>query len=253
MKWGLPFMVAVAMVGVISPGQRADASQLSPERLDVLDRRGYFTPQFKAATHDLVNARQALAQANADQKTLNLQLPALQQQADETGAKAVALRQELARYDHPEENDFTALQAVVNDPAAKPEDQIVLAQAYVWTYPTSPHEADAQQYLQSAQKKLAGQQQAEKDTEAAREAAHAQQVAKAQAHDLSLVEWRDFLRGMSQDDLVKLLGQPSSTQNGYWFYNGGWINEPEGRPKVGLQINFDAGRVITVDEKPALP
>ena len=253
MKARLLFVAGLTLAGMFSPGQRAGASQLSPERLDVLDRRGYFTPQFKAATYDLVNAQKALAQAQAEQKSLKLQLPGLHQQADEAAAKAVALRQELARYDHPEENDFNALQAALNDSRAKAEDQIILAQAYVWTYPTSPHAAEAQQYLQLVQKKLADRLQAEKDAEAARVAAHAQIVARAQAHDLSLAEWRDLLNGMSQDDLVKLLGQPSSMENGYWFYNGGWVNEPAGRPKVGLQINFDAGRVITIDEKPALP
>src|ERR1700722_11820251 len=127
MKAGLLFVAGLTLAGMFSPGQRAGASQLSPERLDVLDRRGYFTPQFKAATYDLVNAQKALAQAQAEQKSLKLQLPGLHQQADEAAAKAVALRQELARYDHPEENDFNALQAALNDSRAKAEDQIILA------------------------------------------------------------------------------------------------------------------------------
>lgn len=249
------FLVAamLALAGTMPPWEQARADQLSPEKLDVLDHRGYFTPQFKAAIHDLVDARQALAKTTAEKKSLDLQLPGLQRQAAETLAEAVALRQELARYDHPEENDFVALQALFNDPAAKPEDEIVLAQAYVWTYPASPHAAEAQQYLQLVQKKLNDRKQAELAAEAARAAAHAKLVARAQAHDLSLPEWRDFLRGMSEDDLVQMLGQPSSKQDGYWFYTGGWITEPAGRPKIGLQINFEAGRVITVDEKPALP
>ncbi len=44
---------------------------------------------------------------------------------------------------------------------------IALAQAYVWTYPASPHAADAQEYLSAGQKKLADQEKAEKDAEAA--------------------------------------------------------------------------------------
>jgi hypothetical protein len=245
--------VATAVLGVMSAGQRADAGQLSPERLNVLDQRGYFTPEFKQATHALVDAKHALEQASAEQKTLTKQLPGLQQQAAEAAAKAVALRQDLKKYDHPEENDFDALQAAINDAAAKTQDQIILAQAYVWAYPTSPHAADAQQYLTLALKKRADQVQADKDAEAARAAARADLVARAQAHNLSLAEWRGFLRGMSQDDLGKLLGQPSSRDDQYWYYVGGWVNKPDGKPKVGLQINFDAGRVITVDEKPSLP
>jgi hypothetical protein len=211
-----------------APGQ-TDSRQLSPERLDALDRLGCFTPGFKAAAHDLVDSKDALEQARTEQ--------------------------ELAKYEHPEETDFTALQMRMNDAGAKLEDQIAPAQAYVWTYPASPHESEAQQYLQQAQKKLADQRQAEKDAEAAREAAHAKLVQRAQARDLSLGEWRDFLRGMSQDDLVKLLGRPASTsqEGNDWIYAGAWILDPTTHQKVGMEINFNAGRVLSLDEKPPPP
>ena len=81
----------------------------------MLDQRGYFTPGFKAAVHDLVNARQALQKASEEQDELAKELPDLQSQAAEAEAKAVALRQELAKYDHPEETDFAALQNRMND------------------------------------------------------------------------------------------------------------------------------------------
>jgi hypothetical protein len=58
---------------------------------------------------------------------------------------------------------------------------------------------------------------------------------------------------MSQDDLVKLFGQPSSKQDDYWFYEGEWIVNPANSQKVGMQINFEAGRVINVDAKPPPP
>ncbi|MEJ0001226.1 MAG: hypothetical protein WDO13_19960 [Verrucomicrobiota bacterium] len=239
--------LALALLAAALPA-RADR-QLSPERLDVLDKRGYFTPSFKAAVHDLVETHQALAQAREDQKQLEHDLPDLQRQANEAQAKTVALRQELAKYDHPEENDFTVLEGRLNDPKVRVEDLIALAQAYVWTYPASPHEAQAQQDLALMQKKLADAQQAERDAEAARQAAHAQLVARAQAHELTLDEWRGFLHGMSQDDLVKLLGQPAAQQDNYWYYLGGWVVMPAGTPKAGLEINFEAGRVIAVDAK----
>jgi len=241
-----------------TPG-RADESnaqlssgQLSPERLDVLDKLGYFTPGFKAAVHDLVDSKQALDQANAEQAKLNNDLPSLQDQASQADAKTNALRQELAREEHPEETDFEALQKRMSDPGARLEDRIVLAQAYVWTYPVSPHQSEAQQYLQQIQKKLADQQQAEKDSEAARAAARAKLIQRAQAHDLSLSEWRDFLRDMSQDDLVKLFGRPSSIApaGDYWIYSGAWTLDPATNQKVGLMINFNGGRVMSVVKAP---
>jgi hypothetical protein len=237
----------------LSPIAAHADGKLSPDLIDEYDRRGYFTPNFKAAIHNLVEAHEAFDKAQAEQRKFEQDLPALQQQAAEAQAKTVALQQQLAIYDHPDENDFTALQAKVHDPASQPEDVIALAQAYVWTYPSSPHEADAQEYLSTWQKKLADQVQADKDAEAAREAAHAELVRRAQAHDLSLTEWRDFLRGMSQDDLVKLFGQPTAKQDDYWFYDGGWVVNPSNAQKAGLQINFDAGRVLTVDAKPPPP
>ena len=227
--------------------------QLSPEMIDAYDRSGYFTPNFKAAIHDLVEAREALDKAQAEQKKFERDLPELEQQAAEAQAKTAALQQQLSLYDHPDENDFAALEAKIHDPAARPEDVIALAQAYVWTYPASPHVTDAQEYLSTWQKKLADQVEAEKEAEAAREAAHAALVRRAQAHDLSVAEWRDLLDGMSQEDLVKLFGQPTSKQDDYWFYDGEWVINPANAQKAGLQINFEAGRVITVDAKPPPP
>ena len=234
------------------PGH-ADDPQLSPERLDVLDQEGYFTPGFKEAVHDLVNTHRAVEQARAEQSQLAHDLPGLQEQAAAAGAKAVALRQELAKYEHPEESDFVALQARMNDAAAKPEDQLMLAQAYVWAYAASPHQAEAEQYLQQVQKKLADQRQAQKDAEAARAAARAALVQRAQARDLSLHEWRDFLRDMSQDDLLKYLGRPTSNEGDYWIYSGAWLQDPTTKQKVGMEINFNAGRVISVSEVPHSP
>jgi len=246
----------LAVLGVLfltaTPGQ-ADSKQLSPERLDMVDKMGYFTPGFKAAVHSLVDAKQALEQAKSEKAAYTKELPALQKQATEAQAQAVALRQELAKYDHPDETDFAALQQRINDPTSKPEDLIALAQAYAWTYPTSPHAGEAQQYLLETQKTVANAQEAAKEAEAARVAAHAKLVQRAQAKDLNLSEWRDFLRDMSQDDLVKLFGRPTSETDGYWIYSGDWIVKTDTRQKVGMQINFSGGRVISVDEKPSTP
>jgi hypothetical protein len=248
----LSAIVAGALALLGSPTVQADG-KLSPEALDQFDRKGYFTPNFKVAIHDYVDAREALDKAQAEQKKFEQDLPALEKEVAAAQAKSAALRQELAKYDHPEESDFAALQAKVQDSSAKSADIIVLAQAYVWTYPESPHEADAQQLLATWQKKLGDAQQAEKDAVSARAAARAALVRRAQAHDLSLAEWRDFLRGMSQDDLVQLFGQPTSKQDDYWFYDGGWVVNPANAQKSGLQINFEAGRVLNVDPKPPPP
>jgi hypothetical protein len=244
-------LVLAAVLGLGGvPGRAGD---LSPQKLDTLDQMGCFTPGFKAAVHDLINSKQALEQANAEKIKLTAQLPGLKQQATGEQAKEVALRQELANYDHPDDNDFVALQAKMNDATAKPEDQIALAQAYVWTYPASPHVAEAQRYLQQIEQKLAAQRKAIADAETAREIAHARLVLRAQAHALSLTEWRDFLRDMSEDELVKLLGRPTSSGTDNWVYAGEWTVDPVTQNKVGLEINFNAGRVQSVDEKPPQP
>jgi hypothetical protein len=246
------FAAGCALLGVTVVPGRADG-QLSPERIDAVDQLGYFTPGFKAAVHELVDSKRALADAAAENQKFSLELPGLQQKATAAEAKSIALRQELAKYEHPEETDFAALQSLMKDSSAKLADQVALAQAYVWTYPASPHEADAQQFLQQAQKTWADQTQAQKDAEAARVAAHAKLVQRARAHDLDLSEWRGFLRDMSQEDLVKLIGQPTSMTSEYWIYSGEWTENAAGQKKVGLQVNFSAGRVQTVDEAPDQP
>jgi hypothetical protein len=245
----LVIITALLALFLTTASTRADNKELSPERLDMLDQAGYFTPAFKAAVHDLVDNKEALERAKAEDAELIKGLPDLQKQATEAEAKAVALRQELATYEHPDETDFDALQTRMNDSNAKPEEQLPLAQAYVWTYPDSPHEGDAQQYLQQLLKTLANQKQAEKDAEAAKEDARAKLVQRAKAHDLNLDEWRVFLRDMSQDELVKLLGRPTTQTSDYWIYTGDWIVDPATKQKAGMEVNFNAGRVSSVDEK----
>jgi len=248
----LSFMAGLATLGLAASPALA-GEKISPESINAFDQRGFIPPGFKAAVHDLVDTQHELQRLTEEKTKLNKALPDLQRQAAESEAQSVALRQELKKYDHPEDNDFETLVSRMNDSMAKPEDQVALAQAYVWTYPTSPHEAEAQQFLQQVQKKIADQTEAEKETEAARAAAHAKLVQRAQAKDLSLGEWRDFLRGTSQDDLVKLIGRPSYQSGDYWIYTGPWTTNPTTHQKVGLQINFDAGRVLSVDEKPDQP
>ena len=244
--------LSLSLLSLVPLLGRADDS-LSTDRLKMLEEHGFFPPAFKAAVHDFVDTQHNLAQVTADKAQLEKALPDLKAQEAQTAAKTVALRQELAKYDHPEENDFNTLQAKMKDPSTKPEDEVALAQAYVWTYPTSPHEGEAQQYLQQIQKQIADETQAEKDAEAAREAAHAKLVQRAQAKDLSLTEWRDFLRDMSQEDLIKIIGRPTSQSADYWIYSGDWTTNDTTHQKVGLQINFNAGRVLTVDPTPSSP
>ncbi len=252
MKTFLALLIATGALTLAALPGRADV-QLSAEKLDMLDQLGYFTPGFKQEVRDLVESKKALADAGEEKHKLALELPALQQQAAAVQAKADALRRELAKYEHPDETDFTALQAAIKDPKAKLPDQTALAQAYVWTYPASPHVADAQAFLTQAQKTLADAAQAEKDAEAKRAADYAKLVQRAQARDLDLEEWRDFLRNLSQDDLVKLIGRPTAQSPDYWDYAGGWTTDPITHKKVGLQISFDAARVLNVDELPAQP
>jgi len=237
-------------LGLTLMAGHAQAGQLSAERFDQLDQWGYLTPGFKAAVRAYVENKRALEQANEENQKFAAEAPTLKKQADEAEAKIASLRQELAKYEHPDQTDFAALQNLMSDPKATLSDQIAMAQAYVWSYPTSPSESDAQRYLQQSQKKLADQIQAEKEAGAQRAADHAKMVQRALARDLSVSEWRDFLRDMSQDDVVKLLGHPNATVDDYWTYSGAWVVDPTTHQKVGLQINFSAGRVLNVDEIP---
>jgi hypothetical protein len=252
MRRHLYFFCLVGLAGLFlapAPG-RAQDTALTAEQLSHLDQWGWLTPDFKRAVHDLVETKQAIVATKAEEKKLAQELPDLQKQATDAQAKVAALRQELAEYDRTDEFDFTQLQKAMSDPGAKPEEQRVLAQAYVWTYATSPHLAEAQQDLQQVQKKIADQLQAAKDAEAARVAARAKLIQRAQAHDLSLAEWRDFLRDMSQEDLLKYLGAPQTQQPDYWIYAGSWTEDPVTHQKVGIQVTFNAGRVISVAEGP---
>jgi hypothetical protein len=251
---GLGFMLGT--LAVFSARLAADASsepQLSQEQSDWLEQRGYYTPAFQAAVHDLVQTRQTLAEKKLAEKKLEENLPDLRQRSAQEAAQLASLQKELNLYQHPEDADYDALQRAMKDPAASAQDRLVLAQAFVWSYPTDPRQADAVQDLQLVQKQLADQSQAEKDAAAARAAARADLIRRAQARDLSLEEWKSFLRDMSQEDLITYLGQPQTTGPDYWVYPGAWTSDPATKAKGGLEIFFNGTRVTSVSEIPNPP
>ena len=261
------------------PGRADGPDVFTPKRLDMLDRRGYFTPAFKQAVHDLVNAKQAVVDAKKEEQKLNDELPALQKQAAESSGKVAGLQKQISDLDHIDESDFAELQKKLGEPSksdelqklladwphlaasdfvdlkkrlgaasAQLDEQRALSQAYVWAYPANPHQADAQKYLQDTLKKIADQAQALADAEAGRAAAHAKLVQRAQARDLNTAEWRDFLLSMSKEDLLKFLGPPQSYSLDEWHYNGAWTENASTHQKVGLVISFNGGRVVNVSE-----
>jgi predicted ribosome quality control (RQC) complex YloA/Tae2 family protein len=246
-------LLAVPVFFLMPVAGQADEAKLSPERLDLLDERGYFTPAFKTAVHDYIDTKQALEQVGIDQKKLSEQLPGLQKQRDDAEAQTDALRKELDVYQHPEVLDFTTLQDRMKDPAAKSEDLLALAQAFLWTYPTDPHADEARQDLQQIQKKLADQQQAAQDAQAAQAAAQAKLLQRVQNRDLSLNEWKDFLRDKSQEDILKYLGRPDIAQTEYWIYKSAYTVDPDTGQKVGLEIDYNGTRVNSVTAGPVAP
>ncbi len=251
------FFIRIALLlgaGLLTPALvRADGPKLSADRLDLLDERGYFTPEFKASVHDLVEARQEVELAKQEEVKLRAQLPDLQNQNAAAQAETARLQKELDVYAHPEDADFDALQNGMKNSAMAPEERLALAQAFVWSYPTDPHQAEAEQDLQQIQKQIANRTQAEKDADAARIAAHAKLVQRAEARDLSLSEWQDFLRDMSQEEIVTYLGHAQSGGEDYWIYDGDLTTDPLTQARVGLQIHFNGTRVISVGAQPHPP
>jgi hypothetical protein len=246
-KYGSLLLIVLSLAAIPC---RAAEPEISADKLNMLDRLGYFTPAFKQAVHDLVAAKQAVVDAKAEEEKLKAELPDLEKQVAEANGRVEGLQKQFSDLDRLDETDFTELQAKMNDASAPLQDKVKLAQAYVWAYPTSPHQADAQKYLQDTQKAIADKAQADADDAAAKAAAHAKLVARAQARDLSVVEWRDFLLNMSKEDLLKFLGTPQEYNQDNWVYKGAWTTDAATNQKVGLEINFNAGRVINVTEAP---
>jgi len=224
---------------------------LTASQIEVLQHKGWITPQFEAAARELIEAKETLKNADGDRIKLETTLPDLEKTATTEDAQVAKLKDELTHYDHPDETDFTALQNAMKDPAAKPDDQMALAQAYVWTYPGGKHTGEAEQDLQQMQKKIADQVAAAKDAAAAQTAAQLKLLQRVKAHDLSLGEWRAFLQDKSQDEVRQYLGDPSGTTDDYWTYSGAWTIDPTTSQKAGLQLTFNGGRVLSVAPIPA--
>jgi hypothetical protein len=227
--------------------------ELTPAQIDTFEKQGWITPAFDNAAREWVEAKQSSAEAKADTTRLTGELPDLQKQVADEDAKVARLQDELAHYTQPAETDFTALQAAMKDSNARPEGQLARAQAYVWTYPDSPHLADAEKDLQEAQQKIADQQKATSDAAAAAAAAQVRLLARVKAHDLGLGEWRAFLQDKSQTEVTRYLGAPSAqTDEDHWVYQGAWTTDPATNQKAGLQLTFNGGRVQNVAPVPVV-
>ena len=223
---------------------------LSASQIEVLEQRGWITPAFDAAARKLIAAKQASQQAKTEEENLEQQLPALQKNTTAEDQKVAQLQAQLARYDHPDETDFTALQAAMKNRAAKPQDQLALALAYTWTYPSSPHADEAAKDVQKLQKLIADHLQAAKEADAAQRAAQLKLLQRAKAHDLTLGEWRTFLQDKSQDEVQEVLGDPARQDTEGWTYLGDWTIDPATNLKAGLHLSFNGGRVQNVSPVP---
>ncbi len=247
MKIPVLFLAALFLAPLAT---RAD-DLLTPTQIATMQRRGWITPEFEAASRELIDAHDAAQKAKDDQASLDAAMPALQKKTDAEDQKVAALQAELARYDHPDDTDFAALQDALENPAASLQDQMALAQAFVWTYPGSPHAGEAESDLQQLQKKIADRTQAAEDAAAAWQAAQLKLLQRVKAHDLSLAEWRAFLQDKSRDEVTQYLGAPSSQNGDYWIYSGAWTVDPSTNLKAGLQVLFNGNRVQNVAPVPA--
>lgn len=240
----------ILAAAILLPGALRADDALSATQIETMRQKGWITPEFEADVRQLVEAQETAQKAKDDEARLEKQVPALQARASDEDAKTAALKAEAERLSHPDETDFAALREAMKNTAAKPEDLMALAQAYVWTYPGGTHTAEVQSDLQQLQKKIADQVQATKDADAARTAAHLKLLARVKAHDLSLGEWRSFLQDKSKAEVQQYLGAPSWQDDEHWVYNGSWTIDPTSNLKAGLQITFNGGRVQNVAPMP---
>lgn len=241
------WLLLACLLLITVPGRGA-TTQITAKRLIQLDKMGAFPPDFKEAVHAYVDVKRAIVDGLAEEKKTRSLIPGMEQKARDEQAKVDDLNQVLADYNHTDETDFATLQLKMSDTAAKPKEQLMLAQIFVWSYPSSPHFPQAQTYLQQVQKQISDELQAEKDAEAAKAAAWATLLQRVHDKSLSMTEWRSFLNNMSQDDVIKYMGAPPQKAGYYWLYPGEWILDPEMNRKVGLRLNFNGGRVIGVTE-----
>ena len=239
------FLLLVGACLTLPSNAHADTT-LTASQIEGLEHRGWITPAFEAAAHKLIEAKQTAQQAKADEEKLEQQLPNLQKGVTVEDVKVAQLQAQLARYDHPDENDFTALQGAMKNSAVKPSYRLTLAQAYVWTYPSSPHLDEATRDVQKLQQQIADQLEAAKEADAAQQAAQLKLLQRAKAHNLSLGEWRTFLQDKSQDEVQEVLGDPARQDAGGWTYLGNWTVDPATSLKAGLHISFNGGRVQNV-------
>jgi hypothetical protein len=125
--------------------------------------------------------------------------------------------------------------------------KLALAHQFIWSFPKSTLLPDAGKILSDLEQKKAAA-----DEELANEKASRLQrenflKAGVAARNLQIQDWREFLKNMSQDDVLFYLGPPKSkAADGTWYYGDNWTIDPGSAQRTGIVLFFNGTRVLNV-------
>lgn len=227
-----------------------DQEQMA-QRVNELDKIGYFPPSFKKAIHTLIDTQIATQKAQDEASTLSDKIPSLEKQVTDAQAQLDALQKKWDSLSTTQEVQFSQIKSKLNDPKTSADDLVPLLQAFIWSYPNSSHLPEIQASLAQANQKIAQESEADKQATIERIAARQKLLERVATKDLTLDEWQRFLDNMSQFELINYIGHPDEKGSDYWIYKGNWTVDPTTNLKSGLRIQFNGGRVLSVS--PLLP
>ncbi|PTY01521.1 hypothetical protein DB346_12270 [Verrucomicrobia bacterium LW23] len=165
--------------------------------------------------------------------------PEIKQQTEAIKEQDAKIDSQIANLQYMDKMAFEKLGKGADVPA-----NVALARAFIRDYPTSEYRPKAEEQLAKLtsviEDETARRARAEEEARAAKKALED----KFTRREMSLDEIRSYLRGKSQIEIVKLMGEPIERKLNYWDYRGSFI--VDGGKRKAVTLMFDAGRVTNV-------
>jgi hypothetical protein len=173
--------------------------------------------------------------------------PELEKQQSAAEEQTAAIKKQLSDLDHADSAALITLQTQVADPNAKLPVKLAAAHQFIWSFPTSSLLPQANAILADLNKQDADEKQRLADDAKKKQERLDFLTKGAQEHNLLIEDWREFLRNMTQDEVLLYVGAPTKkSMDGNWFYAGSYTIDPATQQRSGLVIFFNGTRVDNV-------
>lgn len=201
-------------------------------------------PDFSREYSEYVHLKKELAAAEDEAKKLAAKMPEVRQEIADIKDKDARIDGQIAALQFLDKLAFEKL-----GKEKTPDLNVAQIRSFLRDYPKSEYKGKAEELIKMYQGALdaeaAKRAKAEQDDRAARKALDDRFMRR----ELSLVDFRAYMKGKTLAEVRTLLGEPYEVRGQYWDYSRTACLTEDGRRRSAIII-FDGGRVLNVTLKP---